>query len=201
MSEGSGDSGGRLAGKAAVITGGASGMGRSTVERFLAEGASVVIGDLNADAGHAFMEELGDAGLGDRARFTRTDVAVEDDVAAMTDLAVEAFGRLDVVFNNAGIGGAFGPITELEVDAWDETFAILVRSVMLGTKHAARRLDHQHRVDRRNGRRCRPAGVLCGQGRSHQPRQDDGAGTGTAPDPGECHLPGAHLHAVDAQRK
>ena len=138
MSESSGNSGGRLAGKVAVVTGGASGMGRSTVELFLAEGASVVIGDLNADAGHAFMEELTGAGLGDRARFTRTDVAVEDDVAAMTELAVEAFGQLDVVFNNAGIGGAFGPITELDADAWDETFAILVRSVMLGTKHAAR---------------------------------------------------------------
>lgn len=138
MSESSGNSGGRLAGKVAVVTGGASGMGRSTVERFLAEGASVVIGDLNVDTGRAFMDELEAAGLGERVRFTRTDVAVEDDVAAMTDLAVEAFGRLDVVFNNAGIGGAFGPITELEVDAWDETFAILVRSVMLGTKHAAR---------------------------------------------------------------
>lgn len=129
---------GQLAGKVAVVTGGASGMGRSTVERFLAEGASVVVGDLNAETGRAFMDELEAAGLGERVRFTRTDVAVEDDVAAMTDLAVEAFGRLDVVFNNAGIGGAFGPITELEVDAWDETFAILVRSVMLGTKHAAR---------------------------------------------------------------
>ena len=113
---------GRLDGKVAVVTGGASGMGHATVERFLAEGASVVIGDLN----------------GDRVRFTRTDVSVEDDVAAMTDMAVEAFGRLDIVFNNAGIGGAFGPITELEVDDWDITFAVLVRSVFLGTKHAAR---------------------------------------------------------------
>lgn len=138
MSEGSDSSGGRLAGKTAIVTGGASGMGRDTVELFLAEGASVVVGDLNADAGRALMDDLEAAGCGDRARFTRTDVSVEDDVAAMTELAVEAFGRLDVVFNNAGIGGAFGPITELDVDAWDETFAILVRSVMLGTKHAAR---------------------------------------------------------------
>ncbi len=133
-----GRSKGKLAGKVAVITGGASGMGRAAVERFLHEGASVVIGDLNAEAGHTFMQELTDAGLGERVRFTRTDVALEDDVAAMTEMAVYVFGRLDVVFNNAGIGGAFGPITELDVDAWDETFAILVRSVMLGTKHAAR---------------------------------------------------------------
>ena len=76
------DGDGRLAGKVAVITGGASGMGRATVERFLAEGASVVVGDLNAETGRAFMDELEAAGLGERARFTRTDVSVEDDVAA-----------------------------------------------------------------------------------------------------------------------
>ena len=138
MSEDSEHAGGRLAGKTAIVTGGASGMGRDTVELFLAEGASVVIGDLNADSGRALMDDLTAAGDGERARFTRTDVSVEDDVAAMTELAVEAFGRLDVVFNNAGIGGAFGPITELDVEAWDETFAVLVRAVMLGTKHAAR---------------------------------------------------------------
>ena len=138
MSESSEHSGGRLAGKTAIVTGGASGMGRDTVELFLAEGASVVVGDLNADSGRALMDDLNAAGYGERARFTRSDVSVEDDVAAMTELATEAFGRLDVVFNNAGIGGAFGPITELEVESWDETFAVLVRSVMLGTKHAAR---------------------------------------------------------------
>ena len=129
---------GRLDGKAAVITGGASGMGLATVERFLEEGASVVIGDLNAENGRAAHERLSDEGHADRVRFTKTDVSMEGDVAAMTDLAVEAFGRLDIVFNNAGIGGAFGPITELEVEDWDTSFAVLVRSVFLGTKHAAR---------------------------------------------------------------
>ena len=61
----------------------------------------------------------------------------------MTELALDAFGRLDIVFNNAGIGGAFGPITELEVDDWDTTFHVLVRSVFLGTKHAAKVLIEQ----------------------------------------------------------
>lgn len=129
---------GRLEGKSAIVTGGASGMGLATVRRYLEEGASVVIGDLNVDNGNTAVEELAADGHGDRVRFTRTDVSVEDDVAAMTELAVEAFGRLDVVFNNAGIGGAFGPITEIEVDDWDVSFAVLVRSVFLGTKHAAR---------------------------------------------------------------
>lgn len=113
-------------------------MGLSTVERFLEEGAAVVIGDLNVDAGRDVVDQLGGAGYADRVRFTKTDVSIEDDVAAMTALAVDAFGRLDVVFNNAGIGGAFGPITEIEVEDWDMSFAVLVRSVFLGTKHAAK---------------------------------------------------------------
>ncbi len=67
-----------------------------------------------------------------------TDVSIEPDVEALVALAVESFGRLDVMFNNAGIGGAFGPITELEVDDWDATFAVNTRSVFLGIKYAAR---------------------------------------------------------------
>ncbi len=136
MSDGSGN--GQLEGKVAVITGAASGMGLATAERFVAEGAKVVIADFNADAGRAAAEALGPA-----ARFTRCDVSVEDDVAAAVALATDAFGRLDIMFNNAGIGGAFGPITEIEVDHWDTTFAVLVRGVFLGTKHAARVLIDQ----------------------------------------------------------
>jgi NAD(P)-dependent dehydrogenase (short-subunit alcohol dehydrogenase family) len=128
---------GRLDGSVAMITGGASGMGRATVERFLAEGASVVIADINADNGEAKVGELAPA-HGDRVRFVRTDVAEEADVAAVVAEALDTFGRLDIVFNNAGIGGAFGPITEVEVSEWDYTFAVLCRSVFLGIKHGAR---------------------------------------------------------------
>ena len=124
---------GRLAGRVAVITGGASGMGLATARRFVDEGAAVVIADLNVAAGEQAARDLGDA-----ARFTRCDVSVEDDVAATVAMATDVFGRLDVMFNNAGIGGAIGPITELAVDDWDATFAVLVRSVFLGTKYAAR---------------------------------------------------------------
>ena len=129
---------GRLDGRVAVVTGGASGMGRGTVERFLEEGAAVVAGDLNAERGEELLAACGASGHGDRLRFTRVDVAQETDVAGLVSLAVEAFGRLDVMFNNAGIGGAFGPLTELDVEAWDETFAVDTRSVFLGIKHAAR---------------------------------------------------------------
>ena len=124
---------GQLDGRVAVITGAASGMGLATAERFIAEGASVVIADFNTESGTAAAERLGD-----RCRFTKCDVAIEDDVAAAIALATDAFGRLDIVFNNAGIGGAFGPITEIKAEDWDETFAILTKGVFLGIKHGAR---------------------------------------------------------------
>ena len=118
-----------------VVTGGGGGIGRAAVERYLAEGWSVVAGDLNGDRGRQLIAEL-DAG--DRLEFLEVDVAEEVDVEALVTLAVERFGGLDVMFNNAGIGGAFGPITEQTVDEWDATFAVNMRSVFLGTKHAAR---------------------------------------------------------------
>ena len=125
-----------LADRVAVVTGGASGIGRATVLKFLDAGAKVVVGDLNADNGRKLVDEIGDAG---RVQFIRTDVAEEAEMAALIGAAVETFGGLDVMFNNAGVGGAFGPLTEIAVADWDRTFAVLVRSVFLGTKHAARR--------------------------------------------------------------
>lgn len=129
---------GQLDGRVAVITGAASGMGLATAERFVAEGAAVVIADFNAESGQAAADRLGD-----QCRFTKCDVAVEDDVAAAIALATDAFGRLDCVFNNAGVGGAFGPITEIKAEDWDETFAILTTGVFLGIKHAARVMIEQ----------------------------------------------------------
>jgi NAD(P)-dependent dehydrogenase (short-subunit alcohol dehydrogenase family) len=134
---------GRLEGKVAVITGGASGMGRSTALRFLAEGARVVVADLNDATGKEFLESAAQEGHKRDVRFVRTDVAEESDVAAMIAHAVTEFGRVDVVFNNAGIGGAFGPLTDLEVEDWDFTFGVLVRGVFLGLKHGARAMKAQ----------------------------------------------------------
>ena len=131
---------GRLQDKVAVITGGASGMGLATAMRFLKEGARVVIADLNQASGDKAMAEFAAAGLGSGARFTRVDVASEDDVARMIDLAVDQFGGLDILFNNAGVGGAFGALTDIHVDDWDYTFAVLVRGVFLGIKHGARQM-------------------------------------------------------------
>lgn len=127
----------RLDGKTAVITGGASGIGAGTAELFAEHGANVVVADLQEDAGRAFVADLAER-FGDVARFAPCDVTSEGDVAAAVDLAVAEFGRLDIMFNNAGIVGVVGRISETDVDAWDHTMAILLRGVFLGTKHAAR---------------------------------------------------------------
>jgi NAD(P)-dependent dehydrogenase (short-subunit alcohol dehydrogenase family) len=124
----------RFEGKVAVVTGGASGIGKATVLRFLDEGASVVAADFNAESGAALMAEADDK----RLRFVRADVSAEADVEAVVASAVEEFGRLDVWCNNAGVGGAFGSIADITVDDWDYTVAVLLRSVFLGTKHAVR---------------------------------------------------------------
>ena len=128
----------RLDGKVALITGGASGMGRAAVERFCREGARVVAVDLNEATGKQLLADMDEAGRGDAVRFVRGDVSVEADVANAVHEAVSAFGRLDIVFNNAGVGGAFGPITDITVADWDWTFGVLCRGVFLGIKHAAR---------------------------------------------------------------
>jgi len=134
---------GRLENKVAVITGGASGMGQATVYRFLAEGAKVVLGDLNAETGATTMAAIEKMGATDRAAFLVTDVAEEKDIEALVSCATTKFGRLDCIFNNAGVGGAIGPITETRVDEWDFTFNVLVRSVFLGIKHAAKVMQDQ----------------------------------------------------------
>ena len=125
-------------GTVAVVTGGGGGIGLAIAEAVIAAGGSVVIGDVNTDRGRDAAERLGE-----RVRFVRADVTEEADVEALVTAAVDRFGRLDAMFNNAGVGGAFGPITEQTVEAWDATFAINVRSVFLGTKHAARRMIAQ----------------------------------------------------------
>ena len=122
-----------MQGRVAVVTGGASGIGEATVRRFVQEGALVVVADLQRGPGEALVAELGDSTL-----FAATDVTSEADVAAAVDLAVSRFGRLDVMFNNAGIIGAVGPVAETSIESWDRTVAVLMRGVFLGMKHAAR---------------------------------------------------------------
>jgi NAD(P)-dependent dehydrogenase (short-subunit alcohol dehydrogenase family) len=133
----------RLAGKVAVITGGASGMGRATVMRFLAEGAKVVVADYNEKSGQETLTQAKNAGQANNVRFIRTDVAKEADIVAMIDCATSQFGRLDIVFNNAGVGGAIGPVWDITEEEWDYTFDVLTKGVFLGIKHAARVMKTQ----------------------------------------------------------
>jgi NAD(P)-dependent dehydrogenase (short-subunit alcohol dehydrogenase family) len=128
---------GRLADKVAIVTGGASGMGRATVMRFLADGARVVVADLNEKNGAETVAVAKAAGHGDRIAFARCDVSKEVQVAATVAEAEQHFGRVDIAYLNAGVGGAFGPIAETDVEDWDYTFAVLTRSVFLGMKHAS----------------------------------------------------------------
>jgi NAD(P)-dependent dehydrogenase (short-subunit alcohol dehydrogenase family) len=135
---------GRLEGYSTVVTGGASGMGRSTIELWLEEGANVVCADLNQHNGDALVEEMKAKGFGEnRLKFVRTDVSQEGDVVRAIETAIGAWGKLDVMFNNAGIDGAFGPLTEIEVEHWDQTFAITTRGVFIGIKQAARVMQKQ----------------------------------------------------------
>lgn len=127
----------RLANRVAIITGGASGMGLASVNRFLEEGASVVIADFNEDTGQAAIAAAAANGFADQIAFVRTDVANEADIAKLIDHTLHKFGKLDIMFNNAGVGGAIGPLTETTVESWDYTFDVLAKGVFLGIKHAA----------------------------------------------------------------
>lgn len=121
----------RLNGKQAVVTGGASGIGRATAIRLADEGATVWIGDIDVAAG----EEIAATSNG-RIRFVRTDVTDAESIAALMAAADQA-GGLDIVFNNAGAGGAREKIDEIAPDDWDRTQALLLRSVALGIRYAA----------------------------------------------------------------
>jgi NAD(P)-dependent dehydrogenase (short-subunit alcohol dehydrogenase family) len=125
---------GRLDGKVAVITGAASGIGRASAVRFAGEGAAVVLADLNAEGGEAAVRECKENG--GRAVFQKTDVASEGDIKAVVARAVREFGKLDVIYNNAGLGGAVGTIEEITAENWDRSLAILLRAVFLGMKYA-----------------------------------------------------------------
>jgi len=125
---------GKLEKKIAVITGAASGIGRAAAIRFAGEGATVVIADLNREGGEAVVRECKEQG--GHAVFQRADVASEEDISGAINRAVREFGRLDIIYNNAGLGGAVGPLEKTTAENWDGTFSILLRAVFLGIKHA-----------------------------------------------------------------
>ena len=149
---------GRLEGKVAVVTGGASGMGLATVERFVAEGAKVVLTDLPAGDFDELVDRLGEeaarvhyrnrekdgphdgyaiAGrLGPNCRFVPADVTVPDELAEVFDATVRIYGGLDVLFNNAGVGGAEGSVVDCPDVLFDRIIDIDLKAVWRGIKLA-----------------------------------------------------------------
>ena len=128
----------RLQGKVAVITGAASGIGAATARRFKEEGCALILGDIQSDLGH----DLANA-LGDRVFFEHCNVTLEADVKKLVDRALSAFGQLDIMFNNAGIVGAKGPIDQTPADEWRITTDILINGVFYGVKHPAAVMKQQ----------------------------------------------------------
>jgi NAD(P)-dependent dehydrogenase (short-subunit alcohol dehydrogenase family) len=124
---------GRLHGKRAVITGAASGIGEATARLFAAEGACVVLADLDGERGERIASELGE-----QAAFVTADVSREADVDRAVATCVRVFGGLDAMFNNAGVPGSIGGIEEIAVTTWDHTLGVHLRGVFLGIRAAAR---------------------------------------------------------------
>lgn len=121
----------RLNGKIAVITGAASGIGLATLELFVEEGAKVVAADVQEDAGQSLQARFPDS-----VRFIRCDVTKPSDIKAAIELAVDAFGGLDILFSNAGHGGTPAGVENWDLDGWDQTQALLLRSVVAGASYA-----------------------------------------------------------------
>jgi NAD(P)-dependent dehydrogenase (short-subunit alcohol dehydrogenase family) len=129
----------RLAGKVALITGGASGMGRSEAAIFAREGAKVVVGDVLEADGRQVV--AGIAAAGGEARFVKLDVTSEADWRRAVEATVASFGKLDILVNNAGISGTFDPDT-MSTAAWDTLMNVNAKGVFLGMKHAIPALKH-----------------------------------------------------------
>ncbi|KAF3338731.1 momilactone A synthase-like protein [Carex littledalei] len=125
---------GRLAGKIALITGAASGIGKAAAIKFIENGAKVLLADVQDHLGKSIANDLGP-----NAMFIHCDVTNEEEISSAVDHIVDRYGRLDVMYNNAGTAGTLAPtIIDLELAGFDRTMAVNVRSIVAGIKHASR---------------------------------------------------------------
>lgn len=125
----------RLQDKVAIITGSAGGMGQAAAELFAREGASVVIADIAADAGEETAQKIRDSGS--KAIFVQANVAKEADVKNMVGAAIDAFGHVDVLYNNAGIMPSDdGSVTDISEELWDRVMDVNLKSAFLCSKYA-----------------------------------------------------------------
>ena len=125
----------RLADKVSIITGAGGGMGRVAARMFAEQGARVVVAEFGEGPGRETVDQI--TAAGGQATFVRADVSKEADAKAMVDHALDAYGRVDVLYNNAGImPAADHSVTDTDVDVWDQVMAVNLRGVFLGCKHA-----------------------------------------------------------------
>jgi len=122
--------------KVAIVTGASSGIGRAAVDLFAAEGAVVIAADVDDRKGQQLADELARKDL--TCAFAHVDVSKESDVEAMVHFAMSEYGRLDVLFNNAGIEGEQAPTADATIDNWERVIAINLKGVFLGMKHGIR---------------------------------------------------------------
>jgi 3-oxoacyl-[acyl-carrier protein] reductase len=124
----------RLAGKVTIVTGAGSGFGRGIAQRFAAEGARVVVNDINAENGEGTAAQI--VNTGGAARFIAGDVTRDADVKRMVDFAIATFGRIDVVVNNAGTTHRNQPMLDVTEEQFDRIYQVNVKSLFLTAKHA-----------------------------------------------------------------
>ena len=185
----------RLANKIAIVTGAGSGFGKGIAQRFAAEGARVVVNDLDAATGQRTVDDIVAAG-GD-ARLLAGDVTARRRRQALVDFALSAFGGLDVVVNNAGTTHRNQPMLEVTEAEFDRIYQVNVKSLYLTAKHAvphlraqAQRRIHHHRVDRGRAAAARPHLVQRQQGRGDRHVALDGGRARAGQHPRQRHQPG-----------
>jgi len=151
---------GRVAGKTAIITGAASGIGKATALLFAGEGASVILADLNESALQEIAEEI--TKLGGTAHFKKTDVSSESQIKNLIDFALEQAGQVDILCNNAGVTGDFKGINDDDTENWQKVYAVNVLGAMTAIKHAC-----PHMISRNTGaivNTASVAGIRAGAG-------------------------------------